>query len=343
MVFSDTPVRIGKVPQRLSREALELVFSYCTAEEKRNQIANVGDELSSRSTSHDLLLGAWRADRLVGAVLCHKQPGKTAVLQLPRLVAGERESTARLLFDAIYAHLAKLGFRLVQVMLNPARREPGLLRLGGLRPLTEVHYVVSELTEMHDPSGSPPEGWTSADCRIEFLACGCERSRFRRVMEATFVGSFDCVGLEVAPDMLDLLLERGRSCPVESDHPFIVRCKDRDIGCVLLIDHPRHDLLELMYMGLTPDLRGKGFGAEILRRTIRFAKHAGRTRLAAAVDRANQPALQAYMAAGFRTWRRRRLYVKRIAEGDAASTAARRSTAECFDRFSTPAETIFRN
>jgi hypothetical protein len=43
---------------------------------------------------------------------------------------------------------------------------------------------------------------------------------------------------------------------------------------------------------------------------------AGRQRLLLAVDAANRPATETYMAAGFQTWQRRRLYVKELGSAD---------------------------
>jgi GNAT superfamily N-acetyltransferase len=71
-------------------------------------------------------------------------------------------------------------------------------------------------------------------------------------------------------------------------------------------------MMELVYMGLEPHSRGKGFGQQIVEQAQRLARLAGRTRLVAAVDAANRPAVQTYTAKGFESRLRRRLYIKTL-------------------------------
>jgi GNAT superfamily N-acetyltransferase len=91
---------------------------------------------------------------------------------------------------------------------------------------------------------------------------------------------------------------------------LIVRSGGQDVGCLLLADHPRDGNWELVYMGLVPLSRGRGWGREIVRYAQWLTAQAKRPRLVVAVDDANHPALQVYAVKGFRAWDRRRVYVK---------------------------------
>ena len=86
--------------------------------------------------------------------------------------------------------------------------------------------------------------------------------------------------------------------------------QQRDVGCLLLADHPRHNSMELLYLGLIPAARGRGWGKHLVRRAQGLTRLAGRSRLVLAVDAANAPAVQTYTATGFQAWQRRRLYVE---------------------------------
>jgi L-amino acid N-acyltransferase YncA len=71
------------------------------------------------------------------------------------------------------------------------------------------------------------------------------------------------------------------------------------MGCFILADHPDSDFVELVYFGLTPAARGKSLGLTILAEASRLTRKIGRSRIIAAVDRKNLPALRLYAAANF--------------------------------------------
>jgi ribosomal protein S18 acetylase RimI-like enzyme len=73
----------------------------------------------------------------------------------------------------------------------------------------------------------------------------------------------------------------------------------RDVGCLLLTDHPHTEQWELMYMGLIPAARGHGWGPRIVQHAQRLAAAARRHALSLAVDINNLPALRVYRQNGF--------------------------------------------
>ena len=72
-----------------------------------------------------------------------------------------------------------------------------------------------------------------------------------------------------------------------------------DVGCLLIADWPQNDQWELIYMGVVPEARGRGYGVAVVRQAQWLAGCAGRQRLVLAVDTANEPAMRVYAAAGF--------------------------------------------
>jgi ribosomal protein S18 acetylase RimI-like enzyme len=79
---------------------------------------------------------------------------------------------------------------------------------------------------------------------------------------------------------------------------------------LLLADHPDSQQTELVYCGLAPDWRGRGWGLQITRRAQWAARCDSRQRLMLAVDAANRHALAIYAEAGFRAYDRRRVFGK---------------------------------
>ena len=69
---------------------------------------------------------------------------------------------------------------------------------------------------------------------------------------------------------------------------------------MLLTPCPSQESVELVYVGIGPELRGRGIGAGLI--TLALSRLGGRreTTLACAVDLANGPALKLYKNAKFR-------------------------------------------
>ncbi|HEY5312873.1 MAG TPA: GNAT family N-acetyltransferase, partial [Pirellulales bacterium] len=65
-----------------------------------------------------------------------------------------------------------------------------------------------------------------------------------------------------------------------------------------------------VYVALVPEVRGRGWGAALVRYAQWFAAHCGRQRLVLAVDSANHPAVAMYEALGMVSWDRRDVYLR---------------------------------
>ena len=84
----------------------------------------------------------------------------------------------------------------------------------------------------------------------------------------------------------------------------IYRESGRDVGIVLLAEHPDRDVWEVAYLGVVPEARGRGFGRTILTCGIDLVRNTGRATMEIAVDVANIPALRLYETLGFSEIRR---------------------------------------
>ncbi len=93
---------------------------------------------------------------------------------------------------------------------------------------------------------------------------------------------------------------------------FFASRRGRTSGCLLLTDHPEHKQWELVYVGLSAEFRGRGWGVEAVRRAQSLAgtRPACHGCLLLAVDAANEPAIAMYGEAGFTAWDRRSVLVR---------------------------------
>jgi ribosomal protein S18 acetylase RimI-like enzyme len=298
--------QIGVCSTEDRAEALGLVFSRLRRAERRRQ---VGEALAQAALPEGApfagLIAARRDGHLVGAVFCQIEPGQTAIIWLPRLIVGEPQSTAAALLAATWEFLARHPVVLAQVLLPTVdKNERTILRAGGLRHLTNLLYLVS--LEGSFPTAMPTT-------LLDFESYGeANRHRWLQVLTATYEGTLDCAGLGIVRDPEDILAGYRAAGAFDPRHWLLVRSEDRDVGCLLLADHPRHDSMEVLYLGLIPAARGHGWGKQLARRGQWLARLAGRRRLLLAVDAANRPATETYTAVGFQTWQRRQLYVKEL-------------------------------
>ncbi len=300
---SPSPI-ITPVPAEDKPAALTLIFSFLTPKARDEQIESILFTPLSGGNCSAGLLGAYRQNQLVGAIFAHLLPGKTAQAWLPRLIPGETSETAVQLMRASNAWLHEQQIELSQMLFEQiSETEENLLVRGGYDYLTDLLYLAC-LPEEFPPSQPPSAlSFLPYDSRL--------RERLKNLIDATYQHSLDCPKLNDVRD-IEAVLEGYQSSSIF--HPelwSIVQHNGQDAGCLFLADHPEYDNVELVYMGVSPETRGRGWGIEIARFAQWQTRVLGRARLVLAVDAANRPAIAMYSAVGFRAWDRRRVYYRR--------------------------------
>jgi ribosomal protein S18 acetylase RimI-like enzyme len=299
------PLTIAPASGDRVRDALVLVFSDLDARDRADRVDALLAEIRPGAPTLSGLFEARRQGKLVGAVLAQAQAGRTALVWPPRLVAGEPSATADKLLESVAEHLRQETVALAHAMLpSPGAADDETLRAAGYRPLAELLYLVSRHETF--PPAEPQSG-------LDFEPyCEQNHQRLARVVEATYCDTLDCPGLDEARSIDDVLAGYRATGDFSPDRWLIARHAGRDVGCLLLADHPDHDNFELVYMGITARNRGHGWGTDLARRAQWLARASGRSRLVLAVDAANSPALRAYDSLGFEAWERRHVYSRRL-------------------------------
>jgi ribosomal protein S18 acetylase RimI-like enzyme len=90
----------------------------------------------------------------------------------------------------------------------------------------------------------------------------------------------------------------------------VLREGERPVGCLFMADHPETDSIELLYLGVRPEERGRGLGAAVVQQAITLGRDRGRTVLALSADANNRPAGEIYRSLGFRRLDRREVFLK---------------------------------
>ena len=86
------------------------------------------------------------------------------------------------------------------------------------------------------------------------------------------------------------------------------------MGCLLVNLHPDVNHAEIVYLGLIPEVRGRGWGLLLTRRAQQLARERHCERVVLAVDAANEPAARLYADAGFSQFDRRAIWIRSLSE-----------------------------
>ena len=141
-------------------------------------------------------------------------------------------------------------------------------------------------------------------------------ARFAQLVDATYQDTLDCPAVNGVRSVEDVLQGYQATGHFDPQRWFIVRHQGEDVGCLILTDYPELATWELIYVGLVPAARGRGWGLSVVRHALWLCGQASRNRLILAVDAANEPALRIYAAAGFQSWDQKSVYVLILDEKD---------------------------
>lgn len=120
------------------------------------------------------------------------------------------------------------------------------------------------------------------------------------VLEQSYQGTLDCPELCGLRETKDILASHQATGEFDPSTWWIVFEGSTARGCVLLTRCPEQHSLELVYLGLSPHLRGKGAARWAMSQGVRASrKHASGWSLTCAVDERNTPARALYRSMGF--------------------------------------------
>jgi len=289
-------------------KALELVFCQLPEDDQRRQVdAALGAALCG-DVSPEGLFGASRGGQLVGAAFSQIQPGKTATVWMPRLVSTVSDATAAKLLGAVCDWLSQKRVCTAQILAEGCTEsEATMLQQWGFDHLADLLYLVSLEDEF-------PESLPTTTLEFQPYSEG-DHERLARIIEATYQQTLDCPRLNSVRAIDDVLAGYRGTGVFDPARWLVVRHQGRDVGCLLLADHPQHENYELVYMGVVAAARGHHWGIQMTRYAQWLARKAKRPRLVLAVDAANGPAITIYAAAGFRAWDQRSVFLKVFAAG----------------------------
>ena len=286
-------------------ESLWLLWSSEPAEQRRIWIAATlvrPDERALRG-----LLTARRRGQLAGVVWYQIQSGRTAAIWPPRLIPTEDPKTADRLLTAVEELLDRDQTVVSQSLLRSTTdRDAGLLRRHGYWHAADLLYLVWDSNTSLKLQGELPLHFAPVSAS--------DRERLVQLVERTYIDTRDIPALNDVRSVHDVLDGYYQVNPASRLHWFVVQHGGRDIGCLLATEHVENDQWELVYMGLVPEERGRGWGFQVARYLQNLAVTSQRSRVVLAVDAQNGPAISTYSRAGFWQWDRRSVFLRTRAD-----------------------------
>lgn len=240
--------------------------------------------------------------QIVGAVLAVCQPDGTAHVWPPRLTANAPPETGPALAQACCQWIEGSGVSMAQCLTRlDDHAAHQLLEHLGFEGLADL------VCWQHDLEDIPVAIWPEACETVGFSQLTDEH--FERVIQQTYAGSQDCPRLHGRRSARDSLTAHQLAANDDSTHWRLYRRGAEDVGVVLCVDPPDQRMWELLYMGVVPKFRQRGFSLAMLCETLLQARNAGAQGVFLAADAANDAAANLYVACGFLEDFRQRIHV----------------------------------
>jgi len=296
---------VGPASRAEYAAALKMVFLHLPIDARARTIKTLLSAAARGQISFEGLLVARQGGQLRGAIWARVNSGNIASVWPPRVFGETPEKTIEALFEAMDRFLSARKVRLAQSLIEPRDEEgAGRLEADGYHVSTDLLYLACLRDRF--PVSAPPS-------RLEFEPHGAaHRHRLSTLVSRTYVGTRDFPELNEICPAEDVLTGYRDSGVHDPNAWFFVRERGRDIGCLLLTDHPQDKQFELLYMGLIPEARGRCRGIDVTRYALWQTAQAGRQRIVLGVDAANAPAIRMYKRAGFTQWDRQKVMLKRL-------------------------------
>lgn len=241
--------------------------------------------------------GVWIAEqhgKIAQAVLPIVSPGRTMLLLSPPHLhgGGSAEHVMKRIIDAACRAGAQKNIHLAQALVDPHEESlHRVYRSSNFVTMAELIYLQADVRPDASFPTPPPEfSWEVYSDRTHAL--------FAQAILASYENSLDCPALNGMRDMEDVILGHKATGDFDPSLWFLLCRAGQPAGVLLLAASSRNDLLELVYLGLTREARGRKLGEVLMRQALAVTALEKRPRLTLAVDSLNIPALKLYYRHG---------------------------------------------
>ncbi|HTL27931.1 MAG TPA: GNAT family N-acetyltransferase [Tepidisphaeraceae bacterium] len=240
--------------------------------------------------------GAWVAvqnNRILWALLPVVSPGRTMLMFSPtRLTVKTPLRVIRQLIEEIGKHWKARGVDLAQLLIDP--HDQAVIRAYGACGFEQLAELVYLQRPVHRPMNEPvmPNGFSLATYTEQ------NHREFSRTVLRTYEQSMDCPGLNGLRDIEDIIAGHKASGEFDPNRWYLLYEGANAVAVLLLSRSPHADGVELVYLGLTPEARGRGISDLMMTLALASVSADGRMQLSLAVDSKNDRAMHLYFRHG---------------------------------------------
>lgn len=305
--FEGSGFEIVRCDPSREQAALELAAGAWPATEKSAYRQAIQHLIDRGNVERVVLVAACREKKLVAAQLAQMLAGRASLAWPPKFVAAdeverERELIAGIIGRRLISDLKQGGIHIVQSLIAPGETDSEKwLAIGGFSHAADLLYLAANA---EDAPLSPQ--------KLSFALEAFQPSAMARlidVVQRTYVGTLDCPQIDGLRDTADVISGYQSVGDYQPALWFFVRHDGHDVGCLLLNQHSDVQHLEIVYLALTPEVRGRGWGLQLTKQALWLARETSSRRAVLAVDAANEPAVRLYFVAGFEVFDRRAVWL----------------------------------
>lgn len=225
--------------------------------------------------------------RILWAILPVVNPGRSMLLIVPSCVAPSVRPAASSLIDAVCSAYQR-KVHLAQVLLDTA--DPlasAIYHSCHFKSMAELIYLQANLRRpMNLPT--PPEHF-SWQTYTTSLHC-----QFADTILETYRDSLDCPSLNGLRNIDDIIAGHKAAGVHDPSLWYLLIENGCPRGVLLLSPTPQTDTMELVYLGLIPQARGRGLSDMAMRHALAVTTQRQICRISLAVDSRNAPAIKLY-------------------------------------------------
>jgi len=273
-------------------EASAFIFSDVAETERQLQMQDFLKTINDGGADQYQILIAREAGNLLGVGVLIFTDSTTACLWPPFT---QRSDCADAILQEMAQRIDRSGISIGQSLLDPNQ-------LNLRRQLTQNGFPhLTNLLFMRHPLTNLPELTFLQEQQIEPVRFdpAQNRQRFLKLIDQTHQSSHDCPALNQIRSAEESLESHRSSGDSDQLYWYLFQKEGIDLGIILLSEHQDDQIWEVVYMGVAPEQRGNGFGADMIRFGLREAAAHDQSAMILAVDYKNSYAIKIYEQLGF--------------------------------------------
>lgn len=285
-------ITISTATKAEQSEASEFIFADAAETERETQIQEFLNSINSGELDHNQVLIARESETLVGVGVLLFTDSTTAFLWPPFT---QRDDCADAILQEMAIRIDQSKASIGQSLLEPGQmNHRRLLSRNGFPHLTNLMFMRHPLTKMSQDTllNDMHLQWIKFDKHIN-------RQRFLDLLELTHQSSHDCPALNQSRTAEESLESHRSSGDSDQNHWYLFHLNGVDLGVLLMTEHQNDNTWEVVYMGVAPEHRGKGYGAALIQHGLLEAQAHNQKAVVLAVDYKNSYAIKIYEELGF--------------------------------------------